>query len=316
MSKYKCLNPNCDHLWESDSKPFECPNCHESQFKEIRKPRWSKYLLTGGGILIVLILLLQIDGCKQTTVKTDADSKKCKLTVTIEGKHKNEYRIILRKDGAVYGDHKKKDKVTFSDLDGTYSLDVQFVGKEKIPKINSFQKTFTFTKPPKAPEPPQIINITNTPNKLTKTVQVYTVTVTTDVNIVPMSNTEFSKDGTNWQSKNVFPNLSAGTYTFYARNTRDKSLQDQKRLVLEPFIPEPPPTVAQLNGLINQIANSNQSAYDDFLKILGNNCPVKGASSISNALELANEAFISSRSFTVTNIATNSNGDVLSITVK
>jgi hypothetical protein len=132
---------------------------------------------------------------------------------------------------------------------------------------------------------------------------------------VPLNETEFSSDGQHWQSSNTFNNISAGTYTFYARNVRDNDLTDEKQIVLEPFVPTPPPTVAQLNDLLGQMASQNQSAYDNFVKTLGNNLPVYGASNISNAQELANEAFINSRSFQVVKIETNSDGEVVSITV-
>jgi len=40
-------------------------------------------------------------------------------------------------------------------------------------------------------------------------------------------------------------------------------LTDEKQIVLEPFVPTPPPTVAQLNDLLGQMASQNQSAYDN-----------------------------------------------------
>jgi hypothetical protein len=49
---------------------------------------------------------------------------------------------------------------------------------------------------------------------------------------------------------------------------------------------------------------------------LGNNLQVTGVSNVSNVQELANEAFINNRSFKVTKIETNPDGDVVSITVK
>lgn len=316
MKKYKCLDPNCGHTWDLDSDPFECPACNGTNFVEIRKPRWFKYLLTIGGILIAFILLLQLCSDGKTTVKTDANILQCKLTVTIDGDHKNDYKIILRKGGVVHGDHSKKAKAVFNELEGTYSLDVQFIGKGKMPKINSFKRTFTFTKPPKAPEAPQITILTKTPDKLTNTVKVYTVTITTDAGIVPLRETEFSKDGVQWQSSNVCKSLLPGTYTFYARNVQDKSLQDQKILVLDPFVPAPPPTIAQLNALLNQIATCDDMATDSIRKLLGSNLPVKGIANISNVQQLVIDACVNGIHYQVTGISENHNRDVVSITVK
>lgn len=315
MKKYKCLNPACGHTWDSDSDPFECPACQGTDIIVEPKPKWLKYLLIGGGILIALILLLKTCPDGKTTVKTNADQTTSKLTVSIDGEYKNEYKIILRKDGIVHGERSKRDKAVFSDLDGTYSLDIQFVGTGKLPQINSFQKTFTFTKPPKAPEAPQITNLTKTPDKLTNTVKVYTVTITTDAGIVSLSETEFSKDGEQWQSSNVFKNLSPGTYTFYARNTRDESQQDLKQLVLDIFVPTPPPTIAQLNALLSEIATYNDIATDNMRRLLGNNLPVKGVPNINNVQQLITDVN-NGKHYQVIAIDLNSYNDIVSITVR
>ena len=97
MKKYKCLDPNCGHTWDLDSDPFECPACNGTNFVEIRKPRWFKYLLTLGGILIAFILLLQLCSDGKTTVKTDANILQCKLTVTIDGDHKTTTKLFYVK---------------------------------------------------------------------------------------------------------------------------------------------------------------------------------------------------------------------------
>jgi hypothetical protein len=314
MSKFKCNE--CQHVWKSSQEPFECPECKCTNFEKVEEPKpWWRIAIIASVVFISLILLLR--GCKdETVVKINADSEKCKLTVNIEGKYKNEYKIILRKDGVINGDVSKKDKAVFSDLNGTYTLEIQYIGKGKVPEINNYQKTHTFITPPEPPKTPQITSMTKTPNLLTQNVKVYTVTVNTDTGIVPINETEFSKDGTNWQSSNVFPQLPAGTYNFYARNANDETLQSSPmQLFLEDYKPVPPPTAARLNQLLSEIANNNQSAYDTFFNTLGGDLRVIGANNISNVQELANEAFISRRRFQVTSISTNSDGDVLSITV-
>lgn len=319
MIKYKCLNPDCNNVWVSSEESFECPVCHGVEFEPIGgggNRRWLKMAGIAVGILVALIVLFKACGNNgDTTVTIDPDQKHCKMTVTLSGDYKDDYRIILRKGGAVFGKHERKDKVVFSDLNGTYSLDVQYVGKEKLPKINGYQRTFTFTKPPEAPEAPQITYLAKTPDRLTKSKKVYTVKVNTDPGIVPISETEFSVDGTIWQKSNVFPNLEADTYTFYARNARDESMQDEKQLVLEAFVPTPPPTVAQLDNLLKEVMSCDDKASDEMKRLLGNNLPVHGVSNISNVQQLVTDACVNGKLYKVTNIDLNNDGDVISITV-
>ncbi|MDR1372930.1 MAG: zinc ribbon domain-containing protein [Dysgonamonadaceae bacterium] len=314
MAKYKCLD--CDHKWTADDEPFECPNCHEANFVKVgmKIPSFIWWIVVGIVALIILIALFSSGG-GGTTVTTDADNSRGKLTVKIDGNHSAEYRIVLRKDGVEYGKKEEKAEAVFPDLDGTYTLDVQFIGKGSLPEINKYQRTFIFTKPPKAPVAPQITGVLFNPPKLTKKIKVYTVTVNTDNSVLPANETEFSADGANWQSSNAFNNIQAGTYTFYARNIHDKSLTDQKSIMLDPFVPTPPPTAGEQTSLLAKTASRDLSAHDDLIAKLGGSIPVKGNSKISDVDALAHEAYISGTSFTVTNVDTDSDGEVVSITI-
>ena len=317
MAKYKCQNPDCNHIWEAEEEPFECPACQGSDFIALgRRTKWLSWLgITAGTVFLLIILIKAIIGGSGTTITAKADYSRCTLMVKIEGKHSKEYDIILRKDGVVHGSVSKKETKTFSNLEGTYALDVRFIGKGKLPKINTYPKIYTFAKPTAAPEAPQIIALRPTPAKLTNSNQTYTVIVITDTAIVPLKETEFSKDGVNWQRAGSFKDLKAGTYTFMVRNTRDKSLQDATAVELAKFEPKPLPTKAELNAWLNGIAKRRQSDLDELVDRVGGSTKVKGVDNVSTVSELANEAYIQKRSFQVTDMAV-VNNSIVSITVK
>ena len=317
MAKYKCQNPDCNHIWEADEEPFECPACQGSDFIALGgRTKWLNWLGIAAGTVVLLIILIKvIIAGSGTTITAKADYNRCTLTVKIEGKHSKEYDIILRKDGVVHGSVSQKETKIFSNLEGTYALDVRFRGKGKLPKINTYPKIYTFSRPAAAPEAPQIIALRPTPAKLTNSNQTYTVIVITDTAIVPLKETEFSKDGVNWQRAGSFKDLKAGTYTFMARNTRDKSLQDATAVELAKFEPKPLPTKAELNAWLNGIAKRRQSDLDELVDRVGGSTKVKGVDNVSTVSELANEAYIQKRSFQVADMAV-VNNSIVSITVK
>lgn len=293
MAKYKCQNPDCNHIWEAEEEPFECPACQGSDFIALGgRTKWLSWLGIAAGTVVLLIILIKvIIGGSGTTITAKADYNRCTLTVKIKGKHSKAYDIILRKDGVVHGRVAQKAATTFSNLEGTYALDVRFIGKGKLPKINAYPKIYTFSRPAAAPEAPQIIALRPTPAKLTNSNQTYTVIVITDTAIVPLKETEFSKDGVNWQRAGSFKELKAGTYTFMARNTRDKSLQDTQTIELAKFAPQSPPTVEELNALLKGIAKGQDIDGDTLEEKVGAETKVNGVNKIDNVHDLIIYAF-------------------------
>jgi hypothetical protein len=270
-----------------------------------------------GIIFVGLIFIVSYcSDSSDTTVTIKPDVSRYHLRVEIEGQHKSEYKIVLRKDGAVHGEKENSPATTFSDLDGTYLVEVQFIGKGKTPEINNYPRTFAFIRPTNVVERPQITDIAQNPLRLTKKINDYTLTVKTDTQIVPLNETEFSRDGSKWQRSNIFHNMPAGTYTFYARHAQVNDLSDAKQITLTPFIPTPIPTAAELTSLLQNIASGNQHAIDQLKKMLGNRMKVYGASNINNIQELANEAFINEAVFQVVQIDTDQEEEITSITVK
>ena len=320
MAKYKCQNPECGHSWESDQIPVECPKCFQGNFvKTGSDTKWKKWGGIAAGVIILLIILVKCIPCGKTKVTANADMSRCKLTVKITGKHSKEYKITLRKNGAVYGEVTKKETATFSDLEGTYNLDVKFEGKGKIPKIKKpYQRIFTFVQPAAAPKTPEIKDLPHNPPRLTKSIKEYTVTVKTEESIVPLSETEFSKDGIHWQRDAKFAHLPAGTYTFTVRNIRDKSLQDSKTKILEPFVSTPPPTKEQLQRLLQRlldgIANQNAGDKDSFDAYqIGK---VTGIENISTGDDLSTYVYIKQQPVQVVDINVDDGGTVVVLKVK
>lgn len=315
MAKYKCQNPECGHSWESDQIPVECPKCFQGNFvKTGSDTKWKKWGGIAAGAIILLIILVKIIDSR-TKVTANADMSRCKLTVKITGKHSKEYKITLRKNGAVYGEVTKKETATFSDLEGTYNLDVKFEGKGKIPKIKKpYQRIFTFVQPAAAPKTPEIKDLPHNPPRLTKSIKEYTVTVKTEESIVPLSETEFSKDGIHWQRDAKFEHLPAGTYTFTVRNIRDKSLQDSKTKILDPFVSTPPPTKEQLQRLLDDIAKQDFNAkknFDDY-----NIQKVTGIEYVDDGDELSMHVYNQKQQVQVIGLEVDGSGCIVKLQVK
>ncbi|MCL2652093.1 MAG: hypothetical protein FWD60_13860 [Candidatus Azobacteroides sp.] len=164
------------------------------------------------------------------------------------------------------------------------------------------------------PQIPQIIKINKLPDRLTKEVKTYTVTLITEGEKVKLSDTEFSIDGKNWQKTGEFKDVTGGKYTFYARNKRDKSLLCKKEQHFEPFIDVPLPTIPRLNELLKQIAGCDDKACDEFRKY-GKNLPVSGIANVSNIEQLIRGACMNGAIYAVQKIETDKSGNLAAIII-
>ena len=164
------------------------------------------------------------------------------------------------------------------------------------------------------PQIPQITNIKKSPDRLTKEVNAYTVTLITEGKKVTLDDTEFSLDGKDWQKSAEFKNVKCGKYTFYARNKRDKSLQAQKEMYFECFVDVPLPTTLQLNELLKQIADCDDKASDELRKY-GKNLPVSGVANVSNIEQLVREACMNGIIYVVQKIETDESGNLATIII-
>ena len=164
------------------------------------------------------------------------------------------------------------------------------------------------------PQIPQMIRINKSPDRLTKEVTTYTVTLITEGKKVMLEDTEFSLDGKDWQKSAEFKNVTCGKYTFYARNKRDKSLQDQKEMYFECFVDVPTPTIAQINELLKQIADCDDHASDELRKH-GKSLPVRGVADVGNIEQLVRDACMNGTIYVVQKIETDNSGNLQEITV-
>ena len=161
---------------------------------------------------------------------------------------------------------------------------------------------------------PQITKINKSPDRLTKEVKTYTITLITEGEKVKVGDTEFSIDGKNWQKTGDFKDVTGGKYTFYVRNRRDKSLQDQKEMFFEPFVDAPLPTIPQLNELLKQIADCDDKASDE-LRQFGRILPVSGIANISNIEQLVRDACMNEIIYVVQKIETDNSGNLTAIRI-
>jgi len=164
------------------------------------------------------------------------------------------------------------------------------------------------------PKTPQIIKIGKSPEKLTKEVNFYTITLITEGKKVRLEDTEFSLDGKVWQKSAEFKNVVCGKHIFYARNKREKSLQDKKEMYLECFVDAPLPTVPQLNELLKHITDCDDDASDELRK-LGKDLFVRGMDNVSNIEQLIRDACMNGILYVVEKIEIDINGNLIAIII-
>ena len=303
--KYKCKD--CEHIFESDQTVFECPQCGGTNIVEEGNffTKYKRPIIIVSIIIAILLLLKLCCGVDGTTVNVKYDNESQRLEVELEGEKIEQYSIIVIRDGSEFSTKKYKDKpLNFSfDVPGEYRLQVKFVGNDKMPQISTYNKGPWIIPPGETiqgPITPQILEVriqnTNTQSRN------YTVKVITDINKVPLSDTEFSIDNSNYQSSDIFADLKPGLYTFYVRNAQDQSLINQFQFNL-PTPPDPTKVLsdADLNTLLKRIANGDTNAFDRWRKEVdgAQPLPVAGVQFISNSYELAQDAITQNKVYTV-----------------
>ena len=164
------------------------------------------------------------------------------------------------------------------------------------------------------PQIPQITNINKSPDRLTKEVTTYTVTLITEGKKVKLDDTEFSIDEKNWQKTGVFQDVKCGKHTFYVRNKKNKSLQSQKEMFFESFVDVPLPTIPQLNNLLKLIADCDDTASDELRKF-GKGLPVLGIGHIENIEQLIRDACMNEVIYVVQKIETDKNENLAAIII-
>jgi len=213
-------------------------------------------------------------------------------------------------------------------LYGVVSADSSVYSGKIIRAIENDTLSFTFRNPKfyysgtesdeetdEAAQIPQIIQINSSPDRLTKEVKTYTVTVITEGKKVTLDDTEFSLDGKDWQKSAEFKNVECGKYTFYARNKRGKSLQDEKEMYFECFVDVPLPTIPQINELLKQIAECDDQASDELRKF-GKNLPVRGVANIDNVEQLVRDACVNGVIYVVQKIETDNSGNLAALIIQ
>ena len=162
---------------------------------------------------------------------------------------------------------------------------------------------------------PQIIMISKSPERLTKEVNAYSVTLITEERKVALKYTEFSLDGKDWQKSTEFKNITCGKHTFYARNKRNKSLQDQKEMYFECYVDVQLPTIPKLNEYLRGIASCDDKASDELRKF-GKDLPVRGIANVDNIEQLIRNACMNEVIYVVEKIETDQNGDLVAIIIQ
>lgn len=248
METYKCLNPNCGQVWQSNEEPFECPSCHETNFINVKNPdpgffkkNWWVILVAVVVVAFVVFLFLRNSG-GDTQVNAVQDTKAGTITVTIKGNHENDYRIQLLKGGAEFQKVENVNETVFNIIDdGTYTLNIQYIGGGKAPEINQYQNVFIFeevvseldvddvTELDKDQVTPQIVQIDYSP---TTPSSKYTVTLKIDLKGDYAKNVEYAIDDGRWQNKSEFKNVKPGRHTFRARNKKNHAKENVKGLTL------------------------------------------------------------------------------------
>lgn len=304
--KYKCQD--CGHEFESVQRVYECTQCGSSNIKQLKNSKSILYkvaaIATG---VILLILLFGKEGGTDVLVK---DNDLPKFEVELKGEQIDKYKITIKRNGADFESRKYTNKslVFKFEIPGTYTLHVKFIGQGTPPKLSNFKNGpwIISDQPPKI-NSPKILEI-KIIEKNTKT-QRYSIRIKTNLQLVPLTETEFSVDGKTFQKSDQFRNLSPGYYLFYVRNSRDISLSDQFQFNLPQIPKTPKPTDAIINDLLKQMSVGNQKAFDRWRIEVeeGLTIPVTGAQFIDNSYALAQDAMQGNRYKVRTNRDSNDN---------
>lgn len=336
MKQYKCNN--CEHQWESQDEPFECPKCHSASIVEVggkaslaetlKKYWWIIACALAAALLVILIMPKNA-----TRVKVDADSDIGRMVITLKGKHASEYLVMLKQNDNVDKQAYTKDgnPVIFNDLQGDYVLELMYTGQGNAPKVRKYTKEYTFSistteevtevlgdgtivDVPTTPKP-EIVKLEPSPKRIAEG-GTYTVTIKLSPYGCPEAEAEFSMDGQNWQDKPTFSNLASGDYKFYARSKSMPDLVSDAELYLQEAHSKECLSVEKANALLSGIAKSDENAINSFYKYASRNTTVKGVDELSSVYGLVVAIREDEQvNYTITNIDCN-NGKVNSITIK
>lgn len=322
--KYKCNNKDCGHKFTADEPCDSCPECGGENISiSSGMPKKVKYGIIGGAVFLILMIFFFRDcSDEKTIVNVNFDKSNNKLTVELLGdkvKSGNNfnYKIFIKMNGQDFGktiNNSKLEKIF--DMPGTYDIEVKWVNNsEPAPQISwNGLKTFTITEKPNENQP-RILNIKLGATDVKK--QLYlSVIVETDTTVLSKSQTEFSQDGSIYQSSNTFSNLSPGKYTFYVRNSSYPNKFDKYEKELMKIQKESP-SDAYLNDLLKKIAKRDDIAYDNWIDNVecGIKIPVTGINNIKNSTELIDKIYNDRKSVTV-NTKRDANNKIIRIIVK
>lgn len=347
MKTYKCTN--CEHTWESEEMPFECPKCHSATISQIGGNKndlgatFKKYWwIIVAAVVAALVLILALpNGATRVKVKTDTETGR--MEVTVKGKHASEYAVILEQNGYVerQGSTADNNPVIFDDLMGDYTLKLIYSGSGDIPKIHKFKTDYSFDRSNNNVEEsdykddetivdifddniivaktdkPEIIKVETHPDRV-KQGGKYSVTIRLSKHGCQVSDAEFSMDGLKYQSSNVFDNLEPGEYKFYVRNKEagKQNLVDEKGITLQEGYSDNCPSVDDINSLLPKVAQRDREATAKLFKLVSRETKIEGAGVISDMLGLSRE-LVSDQSMTYKVVSIDcSGGKVNSVTVK
>ncbi len=336
MKQYRCNN--CDHQWESQDVPFECPKCHSASIVEVGgKPSFAdtikKYWWIIACAVAAALLVILIMPKNATRVKVNADTEIGRMVIKIKGKHASEYLVMLKQNDNIDKQAYSKDgnPVIFNDLRGDYVLELMYTGQGEAPKVRKYQKEYSFNMAAteeaivnddidtdltiSSTPRPEIVKLEPTPKRIAEG-ETYTVTIKLSPYGCSEAESEFSMDGENWQDKPSFSNLTSGDYKFYARNKKMPDLMSNAEVFLQEAHSKECLSVEKANALLPSIAKSDDKAIDTFYKYVSRNTEVKGVEEIRSAYGLIVAIREDEQvNYIITSIDC-SNGKVNSITIK
>jgi hypothetical protein len=293
MSKYKCLNRDCNNRWTTDEEPFECPNCHEDNFEKENDSKKIIWWIIGGVAALIMIIAI-LRGCcgDGTIVNVKYDKNSQELSVELTGEQIDKYEIVIKRNGEDFESTKKSKYHKTFDIPGTYSIIVNWKDKSKMPrqKWNGI-RSFEIEGKPISQQTLSILRIDILYRDVKK--KQYNVKVETDTTTVVLANTEFSINGTNYYPSNVFVNIQGGkTCIFYARNKNNISQIATYEYPFPEIVTTPSPPDKVVNDLLSKMANGDKGSFKDWRNKVeeGLTIPVQGAANITNSYELAQEA--------------------------
>lgn len=265
MAKFKCLNSDCNQIFDGDMSTMECPHCGSTEFKKAGgNIPWKIIGIIGGILVAVIIIILFILPSDQPIASMQDKGHVLVLEVknVKEAKLQKEYRFVVYDEtNSMHQVLNFNGKTNLVQYDVSYMLLGQcynFALERKDGKRIENLKWSTSTQycvpvPPAPPAKPVIesieIGASDPERQVYKKVTIYMKEEGDYTYVI----------GDIKQSSPEFTDLKPGEYTVYVSNS--DGVETSQEIILKKIKRLPPPlTLTQIQSVFDKVSSGAMSA--------------------------------------------------------